>query len=227
MTDLFFCPERWEPDASVSTNAASLIKVRGSAGKSVEAWQLGDWGTAWTAIVSKIPIETGWLESGAEYRFCFWLNGGENSRRDEVCTLEIFGDEWEDRLQFRLNRDHTRPLLEKNGWLLFAVPFRAPEAASALTFRFVAAGAVCTVSGIPDMNMSAAESTVPDERDLSRPQRHNIVFRGGYPADSPRVRLKTPGREVEVSRSAVRAAAAAGVAVAGVLLLRALRKQRK
>lgn len=226
MTDLFFCPERWEPDEAVSTNIASMIKVHG-AGITGDAWQLGDWGSGWTAITSKIPIETGWLEPGAEYRFCFWLNGGENSRGDEVCTFEIFGDAWEDRLRFRLNRDHTKPLLEKNGWLLFAVPFTAPEAATALTFRFVAAGAVCTVAGIHDMNMTAAESIVPDERDLTRPQRHNIVFRNGYPDDTPKVRLKARGRELEVSRNAVRAAAAAGVAVGALLLLRAVRKPRK
>ena len=100
MRDLFFCPERWEPDPMISTNAASETRVRGFSGRTVDAWQLGDFGSDWTAITSQIPMETGWLEAGAQYRFCFWLNGGENSRGDEICMLEIYGDDWEDRLTF-------------------------------------------------------------------------------------------------------------------------------
>ncbi len=49
------------------------------------------------------------------------LSGGENSRGDEICMLEIYGDDWEDRLTFRLNRDHTAPLLEKDHWLKSSV----------------------------------------------------------------------------------------------------------
>ena len=121
MSDLFFFSFRWEPDSMVSTNAASLIRVRGYSGRTVDAWQLGEFGSDWTAITSRIPIEKGWLESGGQYRFCFWLNGGESICRNETCMLEIYGDAWEERLRFRLNRNYTKPLLEKNHWLLFAV----------------------------------------------------------------------------------------------------------
>lgn len=228
MTDLFFCPERWEPDGMISTNAASLIQTRSYSGRTVDAWQLGSWSADWTAITSKIPIETGWLESGGEYRFCFWLNGGENSRGDETCQLEIFGDDWENRLIFPLNRDRTKPLLEKNHWLLYAIPFTAPQAQSALNFRFVAAGAVCTVAGIPEMDMSVCEMLTPDEHETGHPQRYNIVFPHGYPEEkkSRKVVLKARGRELEIRRKTLTAGViAAGVAV-GVLTAYKLYKRR-
>lgn len=227
MTDLFFCPERWEPDPMISTNAAKHLRVRGFNGKSTEVWQLGDWNGGWTAIVSQIPIEAGWLESGLDYRLCFWLNGGENAKKTEVCALEVFGDSWEDRLIFHLNRDRTRPLLEKNNWLLYAIPFKAPEATEALTFRFVAADAVCTVAGIPDMDMSACEELTPDERIPDLPQRHNIVFPDGYPPEQKRrVVLKARGKELSVSASTVKIAAGAACAVLGAVLLRKLTRKK-
>lgn len=228
MRDLFFCPERWEPDAMVSTNIASRVRVKNFRGSVTDAWQLADWWYNWTSIISKIPIEKGWLESGEQYRFCFWLNGGENDRRDEVCSLEIFGDSWEDRLCFKLNREQTKPILEKNGWLLFAVPFTAPEASDALTFRFVAAGAVCTITGIPDLDMAACESLTPDPRSFDRPQRHNIVFPHGWPDEQPRrVVLKgRSGRALTLPRKAVAAAAAVGAAVLTAALVHAVRKKK-
>ena len=220
MRDLFFCPERWEPDSEVTSNIVSHSEVQGFAGTLTEAWQLGDWDYHWTAIVSTIPVEAGWLESGSEYRFCFWLNGGENTTRDEVCELEIFGDSWEDRLTFRLNRDYTKPILEKNGWLLFGIPFTAPKASAALTFRFVAAGAVCTVAGIPDMDMAKCEALTPDERDLNKPQRHNIALPGGFPHDpSDTVTVTMPrGRKLSLSKTALRIGAAAGALVITALV---------
>ena len=228
MTDLFFCPERWETDPMVSTNIAEQVRVKGFLGKPVDAWQLADWNGSWTAIVSKIPIEKGWLESGCDYRFCFWLNGGENARADETCMLEIWGDDWEERLQFKLNREHTKPLLEKNSWLLFAVPFTAPAAAEALTFRFVVSGAVCTVAGIPAMNMSACEQLSPDVRSFDQPQRHNIVYPNGWPEEQRRkVVLKSPrGREISFSRRALGVAAAIG-AFAAVTLIYSHNRKRK
>ncbi len=228
MADLFFCPERWEPDSLISTNTASQIQVRGFSGRTVEAWQIGDWSADWTAIVSRIPIETGWLESDMQYRFCFWLNGGENSRGDEACCLEIFGDDEEERLCFPLNRNRTKPLLEKNHWLLFAVPFTAPRATEHLTFRFVQAGAVCTLAGIPDMDMSACESLLPDEPDAEpHKQRHNIVFSQGWPEEQQKVVLKARGKELAFSGKTLKfAGAAAGAAAALLLLLRHAKKKK-
>ena len=226
MADLFFCPESWEPDSMISSNAAAQIQVQDYAGRTSEAWQLGDWGSNWTAITTKIPIETGWLESGSDYRFCFWLNGGENSRGDEVCMLEIFGDEWEERLCFPLNRDKTRPVMQKNHWLLFAIPFTAPKAAASLNFRFVAAGAVCTITGLHDMDMSRCEALTPDEPDTGHAQRHNIVFPHGWPNEKPKVVLKARGRKLELSKTALAVgAAAAGLSVG--LLAAYIRSKKK
>ena len=169
------------------------------------------------AITTKIPTEAGWLESGSEYRFCFWLNGGENSRKDEVCMLEIYGDEWEERLRFPLNRGKIRPVMQKNHWLLFAIPFTAPQAASALTLRFVAAGAVCTITGIHDMDMSRCEALIPDEPDTGHAQRHNIAFPHGWPDEKPKVVLKARGRKLELPRTALALSAAAAGLTVGLL----------
>ncbi|MBR3448654.1 MAG: hypothetical protein IKH27_12715 [Oscillospiraceae bacterium] len=225
MTDLFFCPERWEPDPMISGNEAEMRKVTGFSGKTADAWQLGDWGTAWSAISSVIPVETGWLEPGAEYRFCFWLNGGENSRQSETCALEIFGDDWEDRLSFPLNRGRTKPILEKNHWLLYGIPFTAPEAAAELHFRFVAAGAVCTVAGIPDMDMAACEALNPDPPETGSPQRYNIVFASGYPNHAKRSAPRSDSAAA-VKKVLCMTAAAAGIAVGSVLLYRALHEKK-
>ncbi len=225
MTDLFFCPERWESDPMISGNEAEMRQVTAFSGKQTDAWQLGDWGTAWSAISSVIPVETGWLEAGAEYRFCFWLNGGENSRQDETCMLEIFGDDWENRLTFPLNRAKTKPILEKNHWLLYGIPFTAPEAVSELHFRFVAAGAVCTVAGIPDMDMSACESLTPDPPETGSPQRYNIVFASGYPEHVQR--KLAHGKSTSFPKKALcLTAAAAGIAVGSVLIYRALHEKK-
>lgn len=228
MSDLFFCPERWETDPLISTNIANHVTVTGFAGKPVDAWQLSDWSGGWTAIQSDIPIEAGWLESGAQYRFCFWLNGGENARGDETCLLEIFGDAWEKRLCFPLNREQTKPLLEKNGWLLFAIPFTAPQATEKLNFRFVAANAVCTIAGIPEMDIAACESLSSDPRLFDRPQRHNLVFPNGWP-DAPhtKVVLRSRGKEIALSKRKLRSAAIiAGLAGSALLLYHFTRKKK-
>lgn len=227
MTDLFFCPDRWEPDPLISTNAAKSVRIRSAGCRTADAWQLGDWGSAWTAITSRIPMETGWLEAGCEYRFCFWLNGGENSRGDEVCSLEIFGDDWENRLVFPLNRDRTRPLLYKDGWLLYAVPFTAPAAAAALNFRFVAAGAVCTVAGIADMDMASCERMVSEPPESGHPMRHNIVYPGGWKTQSKRrCVLKAHGKALSAEKALLIAAAAAGIAAGAYAVYCAARKNR-
>ena len=227
MSDLFFCPERWEPDSMVSTNAASLVRVRGYSGRTVDAWQLGDFGSDWTAITSRIPIETGWLESGEQYRFCFWLNGGENSRRNETCLLEIYGDAWEERLRFRLNRNYTKPLLEKNHWLLFAVPFTAPEATDALNFRFVASGAVCTIAGIPEMDMSACEALTPDEPDTLHTVRHNLAFPHGWEEEKPAPVSKSEVKRKQRTKKAAAAAAVTAACAVGAIALRQYLKKRR
>ncbi len=210
----------------ISTNAASMIRVHGISGKAAAAWQIGDWGNSWTAITSEIPVESGWLESGEEYRLCFWLNGGENSRGDETCMLEIYGDDWEDRLTFRLNRDHTMPLLEKDHWLLFGVPFRAPQATAALKFRFIAAGAVCTIAGIQDMDMNAAEALTPDKRETNLPQRHNIVFPHGYPSQSNQTLLNKHGEQSRMRTAAFCAGAAAIAGITAAVVIHKLRRRK-
>ena len=227
MRDLFFLPDRWEPDPMISTNQTRHIKVHGYSGKTVPAWQLGDWKGNWSAVCSSIPMASGWLEAGGEYRFCFCLNGGENSRGDEVCMLEIFGDDREERLCFPLNRGKTKPLLEKNHWLIYAIPFTAPAASDALYFRFVASGAVCTVTGLPEMNMAACDSIVPDEPDTTHAQRHNICFPNGWPEKKEKVVLKARGKEFALPKKTLQITAAAAGLTVGSLLVYQMLKRRK
>ena len=227
MRDLFFLPERWEPDPMITTNHASLMKNKNYTGKTADAWQLGDWAAGWTALTASVPTEQGWLEPGGEYRFCFCLNGGENSRADEVCTLEIFGSDWEDRICFPLNRYQTKPMLEKDHWLIYAIPFTAPDKADVLHFRFVAAGAVCTVTAIPDMDMAACERLTPDEPDTSHLQRHNICYPDGWPKEQDPDGLLIRRKKHSAARKILGVtAAAAGIAVGSLLVCHML-KQRK
>ncbi|MCQ2416534.1 MAG: hypothetical protein MJ071_01835 [Oscillospiraceae bacterium] len=217
MQDLFFLPDRWEPDAMISSNNTKPVKVHGYLNRTIDAWQIGSWDSRWSAIESSIPVEKGWLEPGQEYRFCFCLNGGENSEGTETCMLEIFGDDWEDRLAFPLNRSITKPILYKNHWFIYAIPFISPSATEVLHFRFVASGAVCTIGSIPEMNMSVPESLTSDEPDTTHSQRHNLFYSSGWP-EGKESNTTNNGNASPRSRKLLKGAVAAGTA-AGVLLL--------
>ncbi len=91
----------------------------------VESLMFGDWNAPYVRAVSKELA----LTPDTEYRFVFWLNGGENDKNSEVCRLQIaFGGNWDDCYTYKLNRNYIKPVLHRDGWELYSIPFRTPVA---------------------------------------------------------------------------------------------------
>lgn len=199
MKNIFFKPEEWQFDSGVNSCVGGIKTVKGFDGKDTEAWQLADWNWSWTSLRTVID-----LAPDTEYIFTFWLNGGENARCDEVCNLEIwFGDDWDGRLMFKLNRDFFMPTLVKNGWYLFSVPFTTPSEGTT-TMRFNAMGAVVTIA--PAKSAMEYEDIEGDEDSNGMPQRPNIVFENGYPEEQKEQMLSMNffGKKFETTPSQVK-----------------------
>ena len=177
MKDLFFLTNDWDIDTDAHSTVAVIKKIRSCTGKTVMGWQLGDWQFNWSSIYTEMT-----LIPGEEYCLHFWLNGGENDRHDEICELEIFGDDWNARQSFALNRNHTVPVLHRKGWYLFSIPFTAPD--EYVKLRFNIQRAIATIIPASRTDLDLSKHVRSDHEDLSRKQRHNIVFPGGWPEDS-------------------------------------------
>ena len=97
----------------------------------------GDWNTSYARAVSKELS----LLPDTDYCFVFWLNGGENDKNSEVCRLQIsFGGNWDDCYTYKLNRNYIKPVLHKDGWELYSIPFRTPVAYTSTGFGTVSSG---------------------------------------------------------------------------------------
>ena len=91
----------------------------------VESLMFGDWNVQYICAASKELS----LLPDTEYCFVFWLNGGENDKNSEICRLQIaFGGNWEDCYTYKLNRNYIKPILHRDGWELYSIPFRTPVA---------------------------------------------------------------------------------------------------
>ena len=113
-------------------------------GSLVESLMFGDWNTSFARAVSKELS----LLPDTEYCFVFWLNGGENDKNTEICRLQIaFGGNWEDCYTYKLNRNYIKPVLHKDGWELYSIPFRTPVAYTPAGFGAVSSGFGTAVSG--------------------------------------------------------------------------------
>ncbi|MBO4389441.1 MAG: hypothetical protein J5825_01120 [Lachnospiraceae bacterium] len=207
MKDLFFLTNDWDIDTDAHSTVAVIKKIHSAPGRKVMGWQLGDWQFNWSSIYTEMK-----LSPGEEYCFHFWLNGGENDRHDEICELEIFGDDWNNRQSFALNRNHTKPVLYIKGWYLFSIPFTAPD--EFVKFRFNIQRAIATILPATQTDLDLTKHIRSDREDLTRKQRHNIVFPGGYP-ESPKdelFRINRGDHSVPVRRSHV----IAGITVLGI-----------
>ena len=90
----------------------------------VECLMFGDWDTPYVRALSNALS----LTPDTDYQFVFWLNGGENDKSSEICKLQIaFGNDWENCYTYKLNRNYIKPLLHKDGWELYSIPFHTPE----------------------------------------------------------------------------------------------------
>ena len=194
MNYLFFNPREWycsdmakQNIFSQANTSAERSFASGFDGELVEILMLGGWNTARAEIVSKIYS----LMPDTEYCFVFWLNGGENENQNEVCQLRIaFSGHTDGWNVYKLNRNFIKPILHYQGWELYAITFKTPEADSAAATVPVVNTQLGFLSGAAPMAVQAAKEPdfyknwedSPDEFAGLRPQRHNIVFEDGWPS---------------------------------------------
>lgn len=223
MKNLLFKTKDFTIDSKVTTSVGGIVTVKGFDGNEVEAWQISDWNWNWSTIKTEME-----LEPDSEYLYCFWLNGGENDRCDEVCNMEIwFGEDWENRTTVKLNRDFFMPTLVKNGWYLFCVPFKTAGEGKT-TIRFNGMGAFMTIA--PAENPVVYENIEGDVDDNGMPQRSNVVFENGYPDDQNEsaITIKAFGKTVKTTPSQIKKALKiAGGIVAAVVVVIGLAKKKK
>ena len=225
MNYIFFNPRNWSFDQMQNNNQHSFGYGRNNGfsqsfpaersfindfdGSLIESLMFGDWNTSYARAVSKELS----LLPDTDYCFVFWLNGGENDKNSEVCRLQIsFGGNWDDCYTYKLNRNYIKPVLHKDGWELYSIPFRTPVAYASTGFGTVATGSVASVATQSGNNDTAPTVAVylafvagnapmalkpakeleayanwedaPDEFASERPQRHNLVFADGWPSIS-------------------------------------------
>jgi len=150
-------------------------------GSVTEAMMLGTWNSGERIAQSRIFM----LTPNTDYRFVFWLNGGENESGDETCEFKVaFFSDWENANVYKLNRGFIRPLLHQKGWELYELPFKTPDVEGdvSVTFAFVANKAPMAVLPALEPSAYADLKDEPDEFEDYRPQRHNIVFKDGWPS---------------------------------------------
>ena len=150
-------------------------------GSVCEALMLGSWNAGEKIAQSRNFM----LTPNTDYRFVFWLNGGENESGNETCEFKVaFFSDWENCNVYKLNRGFIRPLLHQKGWELYELPFKTPnvEGDVSVTFAFVADRAPMAVLPALEPSAYADLKDEPDEFEDLRPQRHNIVFKDGWPS---------------------------------------------
>ena len=160
MNYILFNPRNWSFDQMQNNNQGNFGYGRNNGfsqsfpaersfindfdGSLVESLLFGDWNTSYARAVSKELA----LLPDTEYCFVFWLNGGENDKNTEICRLQIaFGGNWEDCYTYKLNRNYIKPVLHKDGWELYSIPFRTPVAYTPAGFGTVSSGFGTAVSG--------------------------------------------------------------------------------
>lgn len=153
MNYIFFNPRNWSFDQMQNNNQNSFGYGRNNGfsqsfpaersfindfdGSLIESLMFGDWNTSYARAVSKELS----LLPDTEYCFVFWLNGGENDSGSEICRLQIaFGGNWDDCYTYKLNRNYIKPILHKDGWELYSIPFRTPVAYTSTGFGTVSSG---------------------------------------------------------------------------------------
>ena len=217
MNYIFFNPRNWSFDQMQNNNQNNFGYGRNNGfsqsfpaersfindfdGSLVESLMFGDWNTSYARAVSKELS----LLPDTEYCFIFWLNGGENDKNTEVCRLQVaFLNNWNDCYTYKLNRNYIKPVLHKDGWELYSIPFRTPkgdtlplfaasEASASSVFNgktvgtylaFIAGNAPMAIKPAKELEAYSDWEDAPDEFASERPQRHNLVFADGWPSIS-------------------------------------------
>lgn len=148
----------------------------------VESLMFGSWNESYVRMIS----DSYSLLPNSEYCFVFWLNGGENDKNSEICQLQItfFGNP-ANCYTYKLNRNYIKPLLHKQGWELYSIPFTTPSSGQESVdtrFSFVAGNAPMAIKPAKEPSFYKDWEDEPDEFAMWRPQRHNLVFENGWPS---------------------------------------------
>jgi len=176
---LFFEPRSWKPAKKVDSTVSSRSFISSPFGEGlIEAYMLGDWNWNWSVIETADMT----LEKNTDYEFIFWLNGGENETANEVCKLEvIFDNDYEDRYTYNLNRDFIRYEKHFKGWYLYRIPFNTGNACyTKLQLTAMRAYTTFIKAEDPESYIGLPAGVPP----VGVPQRHNIVFKDGFPANA-------------------------------------------
>lgn len=190
MNYIYFNPREWSLAAQAGHTERSFINDFD--GNLVESIVLGGWNTDYVRMISKHIL----LAPDTDYCFVFWLNGGENDKGSEICQLQIiFFQNQDDCYIYKLNRNYIKPLLHKQGWELYSIPFHTPGIPDSLSaavpgtsvavdaqFAFVSGFAPMAVKPAKEPDFYKDWKDEPDEFVNWRPQRHNIIFEDGWPS---------------------------------------------
>jgi hypothetical protein len=170
-----FEPRKWKTNPDVKKSSKSnRVFFTAENGELRELWQLGDWNWNWSEIITP-ELK---LDNYTDYRVIFWLKNEANYDRNSVCRFEItFDGDYNDRSIYNLSPGFVEPLLTKDGWKLFCIPFNTGGSESC-TLRFVAQHAPISVKPVSfyelsdvypdkplpkqDINTSADSSNSPD-----------------------------------------------------------------
>lgn len=186
---ILFNPRDYYNNPDIGYGVTSRYMKQLPDGSFIEIYSLGNWNNRFSGIVSKeIP-----LSADCDHTFVFWLNGGENDRKDELCKLlVIYTDGTHDRATseeywgnytYLLNRNNLKPIKTVDGWYLFAIDLPATDKPF-VEFRFEVNNAPTHLKAAEPPESYADIPDSPDEYAQYRKQRHNIFFEDGWPSES-------------------------------------------
>lgn len=180
MKYIFLNPREWSLGQNTHAERTFISDFDGGL---AECLILGDWNNHYVRISSNNHL----LEADTEYRFVFWLNGGENDRNNEICQFQIvYFNNQKDCNTYKLNRNFIKPLLHYQGWELYSIPFYTPytdaDKMVDTQFFFVAGNAPMALKPALEPEFYKEWQDEPDEFADLRPQRHNLVFEDGWPS---------------------------------------------
>ncbi len=186
---IYFDTKTWQKSPDAGYTAAERFFITSPIdGELTEVYSLSGW---LDGNVSEITSGYLALEKNTKYHFVFWLNGGENDKRNETCqclitfsnsNIRIDRADWENKLVYNLNRNYIKPIKQYNGWRLYDISFTTQDK-EFTQISFSVQYAPTTVMTSTEPEKYTFEDCV-DEFAEQRPQRHNIVFDDGWPSDT-------------------------------------------
>lgn len=197
---IFFDPRSWKPAKDVNSTVATRSFISNPFGNGlIEAYTVGDWNWNWSVIETKDMT----LDKNTDYELIFWLNGGENEQGNETCKLEIvFDNDYENRYTYNLNRDFIHYEKHYKGWYLYRIPFNTGDACYT-KLQFAAMRAYASL--VKTVELESYGGLSEDLPPVGVPQRHNIIFKDGFPANASwsykifgKETLHTPGNSTHM-----------------------------